>query len=608
MDMRKYILTAAATLICAATFAQTNLNPTVEVTNTYQGDPSEVHKPQIGMAIPDSLLRFDMDFGYEVFQKPYQGAYNFKPYMLAMTPEKNAYRGRKLYLKAGAGYSLHPQLDVVFSPEQKGPFQMSVYANHRSYWGKFGRYNALQAVNENGVYNITKIPKRGVGGYDAVTSVGFEGKYAFETAILSFGAGYYGLMAKDTLFKRSFNAADFNVRIRSNLDDERYIFYDVALNGRFAGDARKSVAKGDIGLYDYAGVYADNLWNNLSESFFLLKGNAGPVLDANHAALIGFEAETCSYGNLYGTNAGRLALIPKYQMKMGALDLSLGIRAEVLLRGKVDESAWYSAMHQYKGAAIFPDIHVRYTPAENVSVYASATGGNNLNTYSSLLERNHFLNPGAHLSPLMDNSTEKINIKAGVEGNVGNKIQVEVDGGFAVIGNGVVDSGVASFSQREISSSRSFIPLVAYSDYNLFYADASVDFKGGNFNIDGGLHLRGMDFKYDSDFGLALPPLTFDFQAVYNFSPRVYAGLRAQASGARKGRCIMSWNPVEESYEGCDVRVPGWLDLGLLGGWRFNRKIAFWVESGNLLCETIQKYPFYSEKDLWITAGITLNL
>ena len=145
MDMRKNILAVAAALFCAVSFAQNNINPTVEVTNTYQGDPSEVHKPQIGMAIPDSLLRFDMDFGYEVFEKPYQGAYSFKPYMLAMKPDKNAYQGKELYLRAGAGYSLHPQLDFVFSPERKGPFQMSVYAGHKSY---FGKYNSLKTEKE----------------------------------------------------------------------------------------------------------------------------------------------------------------------------------------------------------------------------------------------------------------------------------------------------------------------------------------------------------------------------------------------------------------------------------------------------------------------------
>ena len=128
MEMRKILSSAATLLICAVTWGQ-NINPTVEVTNIYQGNPSEIHKPQAGMAIPDSLLRFDMDFNYEVFEKPYQGAYNFKPYMLAMKPEKDAYRGKMLYLRTGAGYSFHPQLDFAYSPELNGPFQMSVPLN-----------------------------------------------------------------------------------------------------------------------------------------------------------------------------------------------------------------------------------------------------------------------------------------------------------------------------------------------------------------------------------------------------------------------------------------------------------------------------------------------
>ena len=133
--MRKIYLVSAAMLMTAAVSFGQNFNPTVEVTNTYQGNASEVHKPLLGMNIPDSLLHFDLDFDYEVFEKPYQGAYSFKPYMLNMRPAKDAWRGRQLYLKAGAGYTLHPQFEFVFSPEQSGPFQMSVYASHKSYFG-----------------------------------------------------------------------------------------------------------------------------------------------------------------------------------------------------------------------------------------------------------------------------------------------------------------------------------------------------------------------------------------------------------------------------------------------------------------------------------------
>ena len=122
-----------------------------------------------------------------------------------------------------------------------------------------------------------------------------------------------------------------------------------------------------------------------------------------------------------------------------------------------------------------------------------------------------------------------------------------------------------------------------------------------------------MTMKYDSDFGLALPRVSYDARAIYDITSRIYAGVRFSGAGARLGRCwripyemIVDNSPVDVlSY---DVKVPGWFDVGLMGGWQFNRKIGFWLESGNLLCESIQRSPFYSEKDLWITAGITLNI
>ena len=587
MDMRKNILAIAATLFCGVSFAQNNINPTVEVTNTYQGDPSEVHKPQIGMAIPDSLLRFDMDFGYEVFEKPYQGAYNFKPYMLAMKPDKNAYQGKELYLRAGAGYSLHPQLDFVFSPEMKGPFQMSVYAGHRSY---FGKYNNLAPEKENDRYKVDKVSGKSFGGYDALSTIGVEGSYNFDKAIVSFGAGYEGIMAKDTLFRRSLNAVNLNARIRSNRDDEKYVFYDVRLSGRFGGDS----------------------WSGrkLSGSAVTLAGEAGPVFDATRAALLGFEAQTISYSNLYETNTGKLALIPKYRMTYGKLDMSLGLRIEVLLNGKVDpEAESKMSMFQTKGGVIFPDVHFRYNATPSLSLYAEATGGNKLNTYSSIISRHHFINPLNMATPLMDNSVEKVNARIGIEGNAGERLQVGVSGGFALVGNGIMDSGMGIIDMKNYALT-GFLPTVSYSDYSLLYADALVDYKVGGFRFDGALHLRKTTMKYDADFGLALPRVSYDVRARYDITSRIYAGVRIGGAGARLGKCWRLSNEMDGAWQMVpyDVKVPGWFDVGLMGGWQFNRKIGFWLESGNLLCESIQRSPFYSEKDLWITAGITLNL
>ena len=152
---RIYIL-AAALLSAAPGLLGQNFNPTVEVTNVYQGDASDIHKPQLEMAVPDSLLRFDLDFDYEVFDKAYRGAYNFSPYMLDMRPEKDAWRGRTLFLRAGAGYSLHPDAAFVFSPSLPGRFQMSVYGDHRSYFGNFADIgvHSLRMGNVVGIHEI----------------------------------------------------------------------------------------------------------------------------------------------------------------------------------------------------------------------------------------------------------------------------------------------------------------------------------------------------------------------------------------------------------------------------------------------------------------------
>ena len=602
MNMKK-ILSAAAILVCAMSFGQ-NINPTVEVTNTYQGDPSEVHKPQLGMAIPDSLMRFDMDFGYEVFEKPYQGAYNFKPYMLAMRPEKDAYRGKKLYLKAGAGYSLHPQLDFVFSPEQGGPFQMSVYAGHRSY---FGKYNSLVSEPIDNVIHIDKLPGGSFFGYDAVTSAGFDGRYNFEKATLSFGIGYKGLMTRDTLFQRAYNAFDFNARIRSNRNDDKYIFYDIAVDGRFGSDGRSATTLKQSPQFLYYSSVPNYLTYDpeakLNEGLFTLKGEAGPVLSPSHSILLGFEALTCSYSNMIDDNAGKLALVPKYRFTTGKWDLSLGVRVEKLFGGGEAEDAM--PHHDYRGNWVFPEVHAAYLASENIQLYASATGGNRVNTYSSLLERHHFIQAYDYMAVKMDNSVEKIDARIGVKGNLGSKFQFELDGGASVHENGLFDTGIPFINipaQAMLWTAMAspdlgvaYLPAIGYADYSVIYADALMGLHAGDLRMDAGMHFRNMsflDYPDDDVHGLLLPRFTFDVRTAYDFTSRLYAGVNIMAATSRSGF----------------VRIPGYLDLGLSAGYRFNRKLSFWLESGNLLCESIQRNPFYAEKDLWITAGITLNL
>ena len=589
--MRKIYLVSAAMLMTAAVSFGQNFNPTVEVTNTYQGNASEVHKPLLGMNVPDSLLRFDLDFDYEVFEKPYQGAYSFKPYMLNMRPAKDAWRGRRLYLKAGAGYTLHPRFEFVFSPEQSGPFQMSVYASHKSY---FGNYHEIKPELQDGLYRMKKSGGK-FGGYDALTSAGFDGRYNWDRTILSFGIGYYGLAAKDSVMSRSYNAFDFNARVRSNNDSESYFLYDIGLRGRVANDGLdyKSFSFPD-------GVTVDKQ----NENWVLLDGLVGPVVNNSRSILVGFEAESASYSRFYDGNIGRVALIPSYRFKSGRWNLNLGVKLEFMFRNDADTLS-FGKMGGGKGQIVYPDAHISFAVGGNVALYADATGGSRLNTYSSQISENHHLNPSflvapvyELITPLVDNTVEKVNARIGVRGSAASSFQFDVNGGVGLYGNALMESGL-------FTAGGDLVPALAYSDYNLIYANALVGLRTGRVKIDADFRYRGVSFP-DNDalnLGFTLPKYSGGGRASYDISSRLYAGINVEAASWRDGKCASV-----ASEDILDVRVPGYVDLGVNCGYKFNRKWTLWLESGNLLCQTIQRTPFYAEKGPWVTAGISLNL
>lgn len=591
MNMRKIYLVSAAMLMTAAVSFGQNFNPTVEVTNTYQGNASEVHKPLLGMNIPDSLLHFDLDFDYEVFEKPYQGAYSFKPYMLNMRPAKDAWRGRQLYLKAGAGYTLHPQFEFVYSPEQSGPFQMSVYASHKSY---FGNYHEIKPELQDGLYRMKKSGGK-FGGYDALTSAGFDGRYNWDRTILSFGIGYYGLAAKDSVMSRSYNAFDFNARVRSNNDSESYFLYDIGLRGRVANDGLdyKSFSFPD-------GVTVDKQ----NENWVLLDGLVGPVVNNSRSILVGFEAESASYSRFYDGNIGRVALIPSYRFKSGRWNLNLGVKLEFMFRNDADTLS-FGKMGGGKGQIVYPDAHISFAAGGNVALYADATGGSRLNTYSSQISENHHLNPSflvapvyELITPLVDNTVEKVNARIGVRGSAASSFQFDVNGGVGLYGNALMESGL-------FTAGGDLVPALAYSDYNLIYANALVGLRTGRVKIDADFRYRGVSFP-DNDalnLGFTLPKYSGGVRASYDISSRLYAGINVEAASWRDGKCASV-----ASEDILDVIVPGYVDLGVNCGYKFNRKLEFWLESGNLLCQAIQRNPFYAEKGPWVTAGVSLNL
>ena len=132
--MKKTLLAVTFFTLAGLSLSAQTFNPRVEVENTYEGKIVEAGKQALPMSVPDSLYKFQYKLDYTVFDNPYQGSYKFQPYSIEMKPEAAPSAARRLYASLGAGWSLHPELDLVWSPEFKNrPLKLSVYDNFRGF-------------------------------------------------------------------------------------------------------------------------------------------------------------------------------------------------------------------------------------------------------------------------------------------------------------------------------------------------------------------------------------------------------------------------------------------------------------------------------------------
>ncbi|MBE6215233.1 MAG: hypothetical protein E7123_03270 [Bacteroidales bacterium] len=540
--MKKIIILSAALFAAAALQAQ-NLDPTVEVSRVYEGKLIEVRKPLMEMAVPDSLYRFDLDFDYSVFDNPYRGSYEFNPYMMDMKPESDLQSPSQLYLRAGAGYTLHPVFDLIWSPDIKGAFSVDVYGMHRSY---VGEYRPLMG-------------HEGYKGYDLLSKAGADFGYDWEKVALDFGASYYGLAVKDFARKRSYNALDAYLSVKSKSLWPKHFMYDVSASYRYADDA--SVL-------------------SLTEHDFSLDASFGPSFNNSNKVFfdLGVEMNSCTCADVLDFKTARFYLVPHYVYNKGILHLDLGFRLSAVL----------PTGDKVKNQVIYPDLHMDVDVIRDaMRLYVNVGGGEKLNGYASLLERNHHvdLNYGmnGHAS-LMLPSVERISAELGFEGRISGFFSYNLRGGYSNYAYAPLDG--------LMTVSAGVMPFIGYSPYQNAYAALDWDLNFQNVRFDG-------TFEYNHVWGLegssllAPSELTGDAEVLYNWRKRVYAGVDCQFAIARSN--------------GNGMKVPGYADLGIYGEYAMNRNISFWLRGGNLLNMEIQRSLLFAEKGINFTAGICLN-
>ena len=582
----------AGLVFCGMAHAQ-NLDPTVVVDRAYEGKLMEVHKPALEMAVPDSVMRFDLDFDYSVFDSPYKGSYEFNPYLLSMKPSSVTDEAGRLYLRAGAGYQLRPELDFVWSPKLKSnQFRLDVYADHRSY---VGDYLDLDFVKiGSGIYDPSAPAYLEPGrtswkGYDLKTDAGVAMSYDWAKGKIGLDMGYYGLHQKDLNWTRGYNAVDASFDVSSKVANIYDFLYDLSADYRYASDnsTNNSDESRQIGEH------------NLDVDFQMRKHIKG-----GSAFRAGAGLAFAGYTGYVENAAADLNITAGYVYQKGILHADLGVRISNYIVDTTVAGFDVPAANQY----VYPDVNVRVNVFPKfMSVFASAAGGPKVKSYSSILEGNHHAElsvPGVVVYQAGKNNiygykmgieVERVSLAAGLEGRIGSNFSYSLFGEYTDYASGMLDAAV-----YYVTTSSSFCSVVPGVEY-LPYKKASASFNWG-WNSDSFASYGNV--TYTAAFGDVLDKswnafrpaaLTGEVSFVYNYKKRIFGGVTCDFSTSR-----VTGDPL--------LAIPGYADLGVILEYVTVRNLSFWAKGGNLLGMNIQRNPAYIVDDPYFTLGICLNL
>ncbi|MCQ2174346.1 MAG: TonB-dependent receptor [Bacteroidales bacterium] len=376
--MKRYLTVAILLASGLCSFAQ-SINSTVDVSNDFAASFSAADRKDIPMSSPDSLRQFRKDFDYSVFENPYKGSYEFVSDYVTPRDSNRFFSGKKFYLNAGAGWTLHPVLQAVYSPVggNSPKFQMSIFQDGRGYYGK---YEGL----ESDCLNFSE--EFGVNMHAALRKMDFKAEVS-----------YKGLFAGPVGGIGNTNAA--SARLGFCTVNPKYLEFKADLGGHYAwlpGGGR--------------------------EAFFDARLTVEPKLRKSFRFPLDIEASGSPEQKLYN-----FAILPHIRLSLGPLDLNAGVRLAYLNNPYQTEA---------RPLKFSPDVHAVLNLFKGVlTVYADADGNSSVYSALDAASHNHFITlPRAGA---VDNT---LRLQGGLRGRITSRFHYDLKGGYSIFRSAPLDS------------------------------------------------------------------------------------------------------------------------------------------------------------------------
>lgn len=630
--MKQYITIALGLLATVAASAQ-NLNPTVQVTNAYEGKLMEVEKQNVPMAVPDSLTQFDWNFNYSVFDNPYKGAYEFNPYLIEMKPDPVPYDGKKFYVRTGAGYSLHPELQAVWSPELKGRFGVTVYDDFKGYWGQYNDFKkAMQETSSAELLSYGLERDGSFKGSDADNSFGVNAKYDAPSFTVSFDGKFDWLNAGagtpdlNKLYRYgSNNAFGESAALRMKSNSGSAFFYDASARFSNLNNTSEWASFAFLGEVDPFSGFTNMTPNPaLYQNKYAEMDLGGDLLLGYHVSKYLSVSLTGTYDHLAfkekrGTmTADWLQVGPMGSYAGDRGSFSVGVMfSDVLKDFTADDIMPDMADYGEGKLRVSPQFHADYELVEDALVaFVDLTGGKKYNTYASYLEDNHFFSgdcSAAYIGELGDVTVNNYDASIGLSGRISSKFQYKLDAGAGRFSNSPLES---------ISNHSEFIlPCYAMADYDLYHVELNSSLRSDRLDASGRFRVQKMTAQKKMDMDISeecpgvfsAPLFTGSADVTYNWNRRIFAGICAGWSTGRRASALvpdeLHWfsSAAVETSAG-EVALPGWVDLGINAEFKINSKFSLWLKGRNLLNQPVVRNYMVSEKGPYGTIGICVVL
>lgn len=544
------------------------IDPTVEVNRDYQGKMMEIAKGKLSTAAADSLGVFNLNFNYSFFEKPYKDMYEFSAVPSASIPKEAAAAIPAFVAKAGMGYPLAPEAAIWFSPQLEGDNFLNLNGNFNMFNGKVPAFKMVSDPAEG-----LKIEESGEKFRNKEYGYRAGAKYTH-----AWRSGELDLYGK---FTGGYSTYCFVPEEHHN-----YNLVEGGLGAKSSGAGKygKKLNWGIKGLFRHT---ADKKNTSLKENYAAIEGELGPTFGRYNKFMVGIGIEWVQYNGNPGYYKpeyymGLFGINPEYKYENGNFKINLGLKVE----GKFSNEENVNQGHSY----ILPDIDLLLMLAqEKLWLYAKAVGWNSLNTYSSLLEKNRWMNPDYVLDDIKESSVP-LHLEGGFKGRFTDKFSYRIYAGYAI----------HKYMQQFAYEEGWF--TTTHSDHNQFFAGAQLAVATERFNGEVSAqyssYSNAMEGKYDTGIKpFGVPRLESDIKMCYNWSSKVYTEVACHL----QGKYYTSANRVV-------CTVPGFADLGASAGYEHSPALTFWLRGTNLLNSATQYMPFYTGRGVGIQAGIIVKL